>query len=182
MTYSFPSQFTTFDPSKAFSGGYGNFSNPGALKSGSGGNMLGLVGTLGSSLIGAISGFGQVQTAASIAQAQADQARDRQIYEREVNKGALAQGIHQMVYGSTTAPELAFGFQERAKKLELGPFAERQLGLSSEEAKRGRLGLISPESKEFAQLGNKLAIDRAIKERRAITDAMFGSTSSSYFT
>jgi hypothetical protein len=176
MTYSFPSQFTTFDPSKAFSGGYGNFSNSGILKSGSGGNMLGLAGTLGSSLIGAFSGFGQAQTAASIAQAQADQARDRQIYEREVNKGALAQGIHQMVYGSTTAPQLAFGFQERAKKLELGPFAERQLGLGSEASKRDRLARISPESQKAALFEAELNRRNQIGLDQSKLAGLFGET------
>ena len=66
---------------------------------------------------------------------------------------------------------------------EVGPYAERLMGLKSESAKRERLAAISPESKERAQFENRLAIQRSLAEKRAQTDAMFGpvSSSSSYF-
>ena len=183
MSYSFPSSFTTFDPSKAFSGGYGNFSSPGALKSGSGGGMdplsLGL--GLGSSVIGGLFGMGQAQTSASIAQAQLAAQNQAILEGREQTKAALGSSMWGPLFAAGTGGDIAFGREQAAKKWLQGPFAERQLGLGSEASKRERLARISPESKEAARFENKLAIDRAIAERRAVTDAMFGRTSSSYF-
>lgn len=183
MSYSFPSSFTTFDPSKAFSGGYGNFSSPGALKSGSGGGMdplsLGL--GLGGSLIGGLFGMGQAQTSASIAQAQLAAQNQAILEGREQTKAALGSSMWGPLFAAGTGGDIAFGREQAAKKWLQGPFAERQLGLGSEASKRERLARISPESKEAAQFENRLAVERSIAEKRALTDAMFGRTSSSYF-
>lgn len=178
-----------FDISKSYTGQYGDFSS--YLKSGSeagggtkfGGGMdplsIGL--GLGSSVIGGLFGMGQARTSASIAQAQLAAQNQAILEGRDQTKAALGSSMWGPLFAAGAGGDRAFEREKEAKKWLAGPFAERQLGLSSEEAKRVRLGLISPESKEFAQLGNRLAIDRATKERRAITDAMFGSTSSSYF-
>jgi hypothetical protein len=39
---------------------------------------------------------------------------------------------------------------------------------------------ISPEAKEAARFENRLALDRIERERRALTDAMFGPVRGSY--
>lgn len=181
MSYSFPSSLTTFDPSKAFSGGYGNFSSPGALKSGGGGNMLNLAGTLGSSLISGFFGLGQAQTSASIAQAELAAANQGFLEGREQTKAALGQSMWGPLFAAGAGGDIAFGREQAAKKWLQGPYAERQLGLGSEASKRERMARISPESKEAAQFENQLAIERSLAEKRAVTDAMFGRTSSSYF-
>lgn len=183
MSYSFPSSFTTFDPLKAFSGGYGNFSSAGTLKSGSGGGMdpltLGL--GFGGSLLSGLFGMGQAQTAASIAQAQFAAQNQAILEGREQTKAALGSSMWGPLFAAGAGGDIAFGREQAAKKWMQGPFAERQFGLGSEASKRERLARISPEAKEAARFENRLAIERSTAEKRALTDAMFGRTSSSYF-
>lgn len=181
MSYSFPSSFTTFDPSKAFSGGYGDFSSLGALKSGGKSNMLGLAGALGGSLISGLFGMGQEQTAANIAQAQLAAANQGILEGREQTKAALGRSMWDSLFAAGTGGDIAFARAKNEKELMQGPFAERQLGLASEASQRERLARISPESKEADQHANRLAIQRSLAEKRALTDAMFGRTSSSYY-
>lgn len=181
MSYSFPSSFTTFDPSKAFSGGYGDFSSAGTLKSGSGGNqMFGAIAGLGSSALSFLAGMGQAQTSASIAQAELAAQNQAILEGREQTKAALGSSMWGPLFAAGTGGDIAFGREKEAKQWLSGPFAERQLGLGSEASKRERLARISPESKEAAQFENRLAIKRSLAEKRALTDAMFGRTSSSY--
>lgn len=183
MSYIFPSLLTTFDPSKAFSGGYGDFSNSGVSKSGSGGGMdpltLGL--GLGGSLISGLFGMGQVQTSASIAQANLAAQNQAILEGREQTKAALGSNRWAPLFAAGTGGDIAFGREKEAKKWMQGPFAERQLGLGSEASLRERLALITPESETFRQKENKRLIERSLAEKRALTDAMFGRTSSSYF-
>jgi hypothetical protein len=76
--------------------------------------------------------------------------------------------------------DLAFSREKAAKQFLQGPYAERQLGLQSEASKRERMARISPESKEAARFENRLALDRIERERRALTDVMFGPVRGSY--
>jgi hypothetical protein len=181
VSYSFPSSFTTFDPSKAFSGGYGNFSSAGKLNSGSSGmDPLSLGLGLGSSILGGIFGNQQAKTAASIAQAQLKAQNQAMLEGREQTKAALGSSMWGPLFQAGTGADLSFAREKEAQKWMQGPFAERQLGLGSEQSKRERLARISPESKEAAQFENRLAIQREIAARRAQTDAMFGPVRGGY--
>jgi hypothetical protein len=174
VSYSFPSAFTSFDPTKAFGGGYGDFSSVGKLNSGGSsmlGPALGFAGSIGSSFIGGA--FGNAQAAAQM-RLQNQLANEQIIAGRNLAYGQLGESIGNRAFGATTAPDLDITRQAFAKRLEQGPFAERQLGLASEASKRDRLARISPESKEAAQFENRLAIERSLAEKRALTDAMFG--------
>lgn len=182
MTYNFPSGFNTFDPSKAFSGGYGNFSGASKPKSGGGMDPLSLGLGLGSSVISGLFGMGQQKSAANIASAQLKAQNAAFLEGRERDKGALAGSLFNQIFGTGTGADISFGREKAAKEFLVGPYAERLMGLGSEESKRSRLAAISPESKALRQEENKLAIQREIATRRAQTDAMFGRTSSSYFT
>jgi len=169
----------SFDIAKAYTGGYGDFS--GKLKSGSSGMdpwSLGL--GLGSSLVGGLFGIGQVRTSAGIAQAQIDALRGATLENRNLRDFQEAAQRRGMLLAGTTLKDIEFGFQKRAKDLELGRLAERQLGLGSEQSKRERLARISPESKEAARFENRLAIERALAERKAVTDAVFGPVRGSF--
>jgi len=181
VTYNFPSGFNTFDSSKAFSGGYGDFSSTSSLKSGGGfGSMIGPALGLASAGIGLISGIGQQRTAASIAQAQLAAQNAAFLEGRELNKGQLAGSLFNKLFDVGSGGDIAFGREKAGKEFLTDPYAERLMGLGSEEAKRARLAAISPESKEHAQFENRLAIQRSLAEKRAQTDAMFGPISSSY--
>jgi hypothetical protein len=180
MTYGFPSGFSTFDPSKAFSGGYGNFSGSSSLKSGSGMDPLSAGLGFASAGIGLISGIGQQKTAANIARAQLAAQNAAMLEGREQNKGALAGSLFNQIFGTGTGADISFGREKAAKEFLVGPYAERLMGLGSEESKRERLAAISPESKERARFENRLAIERETASRLAQTNAMFGPISSSY--
>ena len=100
---------------------------------------------------------------------------------REQNKGQLAGSLFNQIFGTGTGADISFGREKAAKEFGVGPYAERLMGLGSEERERMNQAAISPEAKELAQFNNRLAIQRSLADQRAKTDAMFGPTSSSYF-
>jgi hypothetical protein len=176
MSYSFPSGFNTFDPSKAFSGGYGNFSGASSLKSGGGMGPLSLGLGLGSSVISGLFGMGQARTSASSAQAQLKFAeRSRQdAFERDKLAGAL--NIFGQTFGAGTASDLSFGREKEAQRYMLGPLAELVRAGASDQSKRERLARISPESKEAASFENLLNMKRTGFQDAARMEGMFGPT------
>lgn len=144
-------------------------------------DLAGLGLGLGSSLISGLFGMGQAQSSASIAQAQLAAQNQAILEGREQTKAALGSSMWGPLFAAGTGGDIAFGREQAAKKWMQGPFAERQLGLSSEASERERIARISPKYKEAARFENRLAIERSLAEKRALTDAMFGRTSSSYF-
>jgi hypothetical protein len=154
--------------------------NTGTQSGGGFGSMLGPALGLASAGIGLISGIGQQRTAANIANAQLKAQTAAFLEGRERDKGALAGSLFPQLFGAGTGGDISFGREKAAKEFEVGPYAERLLGLGSEAAARARLGAISPEARALRQEENKLAIQREIAARRAQTDAMFGPISSSY--
>jgi hypothetical protein len=136
---------------------------------------------LGSSVISGLFGMGQAKTSASIAKAQLDAQNAAMLEGREQNKGALAGSLFNQIFGTGTGADISFGREKAAKEFMAGPYAERLMGLGSEESKRNRLAAISPEAKERARFENRLAIERETASRLAQTNAMFGPVSSSYF-
>lgn len=174
----------SFDIGRAYQGGYGDFT--GKLNSGSSGGTkafgmdplsLGL--GLGSSLIGGLFGSGQAATSASIAQAQLAAQNQAILEGREQNKLAFAQSMFGPVFQAGTGGDASWLREKTAKDWLAGAYADRQIGIQSEASKRERLARISPESKEAARFENRLAIDRALAERRAVMEGMFGPISSS---
>lgn len=167
---------------KSFGGGEAfNFDSGNLLKSGSSGmDPLSLGLGLGSSLIGGIFGMGQANTAASIAQAQMAMANQGIIEGRNTRDFQEAAQRRGALLGATTLGDISFEREKEAIGERLGRFAERQLGLGSEASKRERLARISPEAKEAARFENRLGIQRALAERRAVTDAMFGPVRGSF--
>ena len=144
------------------------------------GSMLGPALGLASAGIGLISGIGQQRTAASIAQAQLAAQNAAFLEGREQNKGALAGSLFNQIFGTGTGADISFGREKEAEKYKRQFLAPFDLALGSEASKRERLAAISPESKERARFENRLAIERATAEKRAMTDAMFGPVSSGY--
>jgi hypothetical protein len=136
---------------------------------------------LGSSVISGLFGMGQAKTSASIAQAQLAAQNAAMLEGRQARYGQLAGAMFNKLFDAGTGSDLSFQREKDAKMFEVGPYAERLMGLKSEAAGRERRGAISPEAKERAQFENRLAIQRSIAEKRAATDAMFGPISSSYF-
>jgi hypothetical protein len=175
VSYSFPSAFTSFDPTKAFGGGYGDFSSVGKLNSGGSSSMLGpalgFAGSIGSSLIGGA--FGNAQAAAQM-RLQNQLANEQIIAGRNLAYGQLGESIGNRVFGATTAPDLDITRQAFAKRLEQGPIAERQFGIESEASRRELNRMNSPAYREALQFQNRLAMDRKQRELTDLTTAMFG--------
>lgn len=163
---------------KSFGGGEAFNFNSGNKAGGMDPLSLGL--GLGSSVIGGLFGMGQQKTAASIAQAQLDAQKAAILEGRELNKGQLASSMFSKLFDVGSGGDIAFGREKAGKEFLTGPYAERLMGLGSEESARQRRAAISPEAKELARFENRLAIERETASRRAQTDAMFGPISSSY--
>jgi hypothetical protein len=87
---------------------------------------------------GIISGFGQQRTAANIANAQmaaqADALKQGILFQRDSAKANIGLGMFGQIYGSTTGADLDFGRQAQAKRMELGEFTPKQMGLGREQA------------------------------------------------
>ena len=163
---------------KSFGGGEAFNFNSGNKAGGMDPLSLGL--GLGSSVIGGLFGMGQAKTSASIAQGQLDAHKYGLKAAADANKGQLAGALFNKLFDVGSGGDIAFQREKDAKMFEVGPYAERVMGLERQSAKDARIAAISPEAKELAQFNNRLAIDREIAARRAQTDAMFGPISSSY--
>lgn len=136
---------------------------------------------LGSSVISGLFGMGQQKTSANIANAQLKFAERGRQDAAERDKLAAALGIFGPTFSAGTASDLSFGREKEAEKYKRQFLAPFDLALGSEASKRERLAAISPEAKERARFENRLAIEKATAEKLALTNAMFGPVSSSYF-
>lgn len=75
---------------------------------------------------------------------------------------------------SQIAAQLDYGRQQRAKELELGPFAEKQIAFDVDKARR-EFGLgESAEVRESRRRETNNKLNQTLAERLAITNAMFG--------
>jgi hypothetical protein len=88
--------------------------------------------------VGALSGSEQ-QKAANKAiekqlQFQGDALKEGIFFQRDSAKANIALGMFGQIFGATTGAELDFGRQERAKRMELGEFMPKQMGLGREQA------------------------------------------------
>jgi hypothetical protein len=172
MSYSFPSSFSSFDSSKAFSGGYGDFSS--VAKTGGGfGAMLPAIGAIagaGASLFGGIMGN---RTQASIAQGQLDAARDaanaaniwneafRQDRAGEFVAGSRQQDIANLMKYQLGAGELDLG-QARLRSDDYGK--QLQFSLGQNELTGNLASAIGGRNATFGY-GADLAQERGFKER-----------------
>jgi len=132
---------------------------------------------LGSSLIGGLFGNQQAKTAASIASAQLQAQNQAMLEARNAQKGQLGYGMWGSLFGATTGADIEFARQKEAQKWMQGPFADRAMGIASEQSKRERLARISPESKEAARFEDALARRRIAAGQLAGPTGMFGPTS-----
>jgi len=131
---------------------------------------------LGSSLIGGIFGNQQAKTAASIASAQLKAQNQAMLEAREAQKGQLGYGMWGALFGTGTGADIEFARQKEAQKWMQGPFADRAMGIASEQSKRERLARISPESKEASRFENLLNMKRTGFQEAARMEGMFGPT------
>lgn len=158
--------------------------NPGAAKElgkNTGGNMFGWddAATAGIGAVGGlISGLGQQRTAASINNAQmaaqADALKQGILFNRDSGKANIGLGMFGQIYGSTTAPDLEFGRQALAKRMDLGEFMPKQLGLGREQATWETAFKGSPLAENTARKERLGRLQETIAAARAQPTGMFG--------
>jgi len=187
MNYLTPGSFPTFDFG-GFSSGPSTFDAAGSLFSGGGGGAaaagasmfdpvsLGLFAV--NTGIQAFSGMRQANTANKLAMQQMAAADRNAQLNREAMKDAARiqqqenERNRQAMYG--WGADLDFARQKEATMLDTGLFGERRLNLANKEKIFNQALANSPDAKEKARFDNELAIQRAIAERTAVMEGMFG--------
>ena len=128
--------------------------------------------------IQAFSGWNQANSASRIAQQQIDAANMNAMMNREAMKDAsrIQQQENERnrlaMFG--WGADLDFARQKEARMLETGIFGERRLNLANREKIFNQALANSPDAKEKARFDNELAIQRAVAERTAVMEGMFG--------
>jgi len=151
----------------------------GSSSGGGGGGMFpaiaGAAISAGTGLLGGI--FGNRQQAnianAQLA-AQADQLKQGILFQRDAAKANMGLSIFGQVFGSTTAPDLEFGRQAAAQRLQLGEFMPKQLGLGREEARWRTAFENSADAKENSRRERLGRLQESIATLRATPTGMFG--------
>ena len=128
--------------------------------------------------IQALSGLRQGDAAAKTAQMQIDAANENAFLNRQAAKEAAFiqqqenERNRQAMYG--WGADLDFARQKEATMLDTGLFGERRLNLANKEKVFNQALMNSPDAKEKARFDNELAIQRALAERTAVMEGMFG--------
>jgi hypothetical protein len=127
---------------------------------------------------GLISGFGQQRTAANIANAQmaaqADALKQGIRFQQDAAKANMGLGMFGQIYGSTTGADLDFGRQAQAKRMELGEFMPKQMGLGREQATWETAFRASPLFENTARKERLGRLQETIAAARAQPTGMFG--------
>jgi len=187
MNYLTPGSFPTFDFG-GFSSGPSTFDAAGSLFSGGGGGAAAAGASMFNPLtaglfalntgIQAFSGMRQANTANKLAMQQMAAAdRNAQLNREAMKEAARIQQQEnernrQAMYG--WGADLDFARQKEATMLDTGLFGERSLNLANKEKIFNQALANSPDAKEKARFDNELAIQRAIAERTAVMEGMFG--------
>lgn len=187
MNYYTPGSFPTFGFG-GFSSGPSTFDAAGSLFSGGGGGgaaagasmfdpvSLGLFAV--STGVQAFSGMSQANSANKLAMQQMAAADRNAALNRDAMKEAARiqqqenERNRQAMYG--WGADLDFARQKEATMLDTGLFGERRLNLANKEKIFNQALANSPDAKEKARFDNELAIQRAIAERTAVMEGMFG--------
>lgn len=166
----------SFSPTDAFSSKL-NLSS--ATSGGGGGGMLpaiagGLISAGGGIVSGLLGNRTQASAATAQLKAQADQLKQGILFQRDAAKAQMGAGLLAQVFGSTTAPDLEFGRQAAAQRLQFGEFMPKQLGLGREEARWQAAFENSADMKEKSRRERIGRLQESIAQLRATPTGMFG--------
>ena len=127
---------------------------------------------------GLISGMGQQRTAANIANAQnaaqADALKQGILFQRDSAKANMAMAMFPQLFGSTTGADLDFNRQARGKRLELGEFMPKEMGLGREQATWETAFKGSPLFQNTSRKERLGRLQETIAAARAQPTGMFG--------
>lgn len=127
---------------------------------------------------GLISGIGQQRTAANIANAQnaaqADALKQGILFQRDSAKGNMAMAMFPQIFGATTGADLDFGRQAQGKRMELGEFMPKQMGLGREQATWETAFKNSPSFSDASRKERLGRLQETIAAARSQPTGMFG--------
>ena len=138
------------------------------------------VGSLAGGIFGMMGADKQAQTQANIANAQmaaqADALKQGIMMQRDTAKGSLGAGLQNLVYGSTTAPDLELGRQKGAKQFEYDVLAPKEAALTRENARWASAASLDP-TQRMSAFQNLLNENRKEGFRQALQGELaFGPT------
>lgn len=127
--------------------------------------------------LGALSAFGQQATNqlnANFFNAQMAAQADSVVNAREMQKGNLAMGMLNQLYGTGTGADIEFTRQAKAKDKELSSFIPKQMGLGREQTRWNTAFQTSPESLEASRRERMGNLQEKIAGYAANQTGMFG--------
>lgn len=141
------------------------------------------VGSLAGGIFGMMGADKQAQTQANIANAQmaaqADALKQGIMMQRDTAKGNLGAGLQNLIYGSTTGPDLELARQKGAKQFEYDVFAPKEAAINRENARWASAASLDP-TQRMASFQNLLNENRKEGFRQALPgELMFGRTAGS---
>lgn len=141
------------------------------------------VGTLAGGAFGMFGANNQARTQANIANAQmaaqADALKQGIMMQRDTAKGSLAAGLQNLVFGSTTGPDLELARQKGAKQFEYDVLAPKEAALTRENARWASAARLDP-TQRMASFQDLLNENRKEGFRQALQgELMFGPTAGS---
>lgn len=146
--------------------------------SGGGGMLPAIAGGLISGATGLITGVlgnsQQARIAKAQMDAQADALKQGILFQRDAAKANMGLGIFGQVFGSTTAPDLEFGRQAAAQRLQYGEFLPKEFGLGREQARWQAAFENSADVKEKSRRERIGRLQESIASLRATPTGMFG--------
>ena len=138
------------------------------------------IGTLAGGAFGMFGADKQAQTQANIANAQmaaqADALKQGIMMQRDTAKGNLGAGLQNLVFGSTTGPDLELARQKGAKQFEYDVFAPKEAAFNRENARWASAASLDP-TQRIASFQNLLNENRKEGFRQALqSELMLGPT------
>ena len=138
------------------------------------------VGSLAGGIFGMMGADKQAQTQANIANAQmaaqADALKQGIMMQRDTAKGSLGAGLQNLVFGSTTGPDLELARQKGAKQFEYDVLAPKEAALTRENSRWASAARLDP-TQRMASFQDLLNENRKEGFKQALQgELMFGPT------
>ena len=123
---------------------------------------------------GLLQGLGNRGVEQAKLNAQADALKQGTLFQRDAAKANMAMAMFPQIFGATTGADLDFGRQAQAKRLELGEFMPKEMGLGREQATWETAFRASPLFQNTSRKERLGKLQETIAAARAQPTGMFG--------
>ena len=123
---------------------------------------------------GLLQGLGNRGVEQAKLNAQADALKPGTLFQRDAAKANRAMAMFPQIFGATTGADLDFGRQAQAKRMELGEFMPKQMGLGREQATWETAFKASPLFQNTSRKERLGRLQETIAAARAQPTGMFG--------